>query len=73
ASSLFGTIEQWWIRKHIREREAAGTLHNPPEKKDGECLGSQLKKIKPGWLERVQKMAENAQKAQHTQRARPKR
>ncbi|MBI3834826.1 MAG: YidC/Oxa1 family insertase periplasmic-domain containing protein [Planctomycetes bacterium] len=73
ASSLFGTIEQWWIRKHIREQEAAGTLHKPPDKKDGDGLGSQLKKIKPGWLDRIQKMAEESQKAQHSQRAKPKR
>jgi len=73
ASSLFGTIEQWWIRRHIREQEAAGTLHKPPDKKDGDGLGSQLKKIRPGWLEKIQKMAEEAQKARHTQRARPKR
>jgi YidC/Oxa1 family membrane protein insertase len=62
-SSLFGWLEQRRIRAHIREHEAAGTLHKPPkEKKEGEPR--QL----PGWLQKLQKAAEEAQKGQRTQR-----
>jgi YidC/Oxa1 family membrane protein insertase len=58
-SSLFGAIEQWRIRKHVREREEAGTLHKPARTQD--------KPRKPGkfsFIARLQQMAENAQKSQ---------
>lgn len=64
ASSFFGTIEQWRIRVHIREREAAGTLHKPLKERvltpamEGGAAGPAM----PGWLQRLQKMAEDAQK-----------
>jgi membrane protein insertase Oxa1/YidC/SpoIIIJ len=64
ASSFFGTIEQWRIRTHIREREAAGTLHKPLKEKvlatamETGTSGQSL----PNWLQRLQKMAEDAQK-----------
>ncbi|MGD2111106.1 MAG: YidC/Oxa1 family insertase periplasmic-domain containing protein, partial [Phycisphaerae bacterium] len=68
-SSLFGIIEQHRIRKHIKEREAAGTLHKKPV----DDKGSTPTKKRPGELnffQKLQKMAEDA-KAQQSQR-RPK-
>ena len=64
ASSFFGTIEQWRIRTHIREHEAAGTLHKPKRERainptaEGGAAGPAL----PGWVQRLQKMAQDAQK-----------
>lgn len=61
ASTGIGALEQFYIRKHIKEREAAGTLLKP--KGDGE-------KRAPGplsrWFHRLQAMAEEAQKQQPT-------
>jgi len=59
-SSAFGTIEQLRIRKHIKEMEENGTLLKPksgpkPEKK------RQTPKT-PGWFEKLQSMADDAQK-----------
>jgi YidC/Oxa1 family membrane protein insertase len=70
-SSLFGTIEQHRIRGHIKEREAAGTLHKqragdglpPPNKADRATKSGARGKVQ-GWLEQLQKMAEDARKAQ---------
>ncbi len=67
-SSLFGWLEQARIRKHIREHEDAGTLHNPPPKKPKPEFTNGPPKSKLSWLERLQKAAEEAQKAQRTQR-----
>lgn len=61
-SSLFGWIEQKRIRAHIKDREESGTLHKPAPKPDAE-----RKKKRPGemsFFEKIQKMAEDAQKAQ---------
>lgn len=64
ASSFFGTLEQWRIRAHIREREEAGTLHKPLKERvlatatEGAAAGPAL----PAWVERLKKMAEDAQK-----------
>lgn len=61
-SSGFGAIEQYWIRKHIREREAAGTLDKAVAK-----AGQGLRRKRSGemsWFERLQKMAEEAKKSQ---------
>ncbi len=60
-SSLFGTIEQIRIRKHIREREEKGTLHKGPAK--GGRRPQDNKPGRPSLLGRMQKMAEDAQKA----------
>ncbi len=60
-SSLFGAIEQKRIRTHIREQEEAGTLHKPAVA--APPPGGQ-KKRRPKFLERLQKAAEDAQKAQ---------
>lgn len=73
-SSLFGWLEQIRIRKHIKEHEAAGTLHKAPRKpEDDSEIGRPRKPGKPSLLERMQKMAADAQKSQHTQRAKPRR
>ncbi len=58
-SSIFGTIEQFHIRKHIREQEAAGTLFSPKEKAAKEDGGK--KRGKPSFFERMQKAAMEAQ------------
>ncbi len=73
-SSLFGWLEQIHIRRHIKEHEAAGTLHAAPRKteKDESAIGRPRKPGKLSFLERMQKMAEEAQKSQHTQRNRPR-
>lgn len=62
SSSIFGAIEQARIRKHIREHEAAGTLHKPAKKAATEM--GRAKKSKPGWLGRLSEMADKAQKQQ---------
>ncbi len=62
-SSLFGTIEQKRIRAHIKEHEAAGTLHKPAEKKSPPA-GSAGKRRKPSFFQKLQAMAEEAQKTQ---------
>ena len=59
ASSLIGTIEQYRIRHHIREQEAAGTLH---KKKPSPPRAGGQRKV-PGFLARLQAMAEEAHKA----------
>lgn len=60
ASSLLGTIEQHFIRKHIRKHEDEGTLHKPAGKMRDKPGG----KRKLSYLERLQKMAEEAQQQQ---------
>jgi YidC/Oxa1 family membrane protein insertase len=72
ASSFFGTIEQWRIRAHIKAKEAAGTLHgrSPTAPRDG----SRTRKIQvPAWLEWLQKKADETQRLQRSQKARPRR
>ena len=59
ASTIFGTIEQHRIRKHVREQEAAGTFDKKAPKKEGGP-----KRPGSGILQRIQKMAEDAQKRQ---------
>lgn len=74
ASSFFGTIEQWRIRTHIREREEAGTLHKPVKERviapvtEGGAAAPAL----PGWVQRLQKMAEDAQKVKSQRSAKGK-
>lgn len=58
ASSIFGAVEQHRIRKHIAEREEAGTLLKPTVKKDGTKLS------KPRWLAKLEGMADDARKQQ---------
>ena len=62
-SSLFGTIEQHRIRKHIREHEEAGTLHKPEKKKPSGGVDEKGRK-KMSFLGKLQKMADDAQKKQ---------
>jgi membrane protein insertase Oxa1/YidC/SpoIIIJ len=72
-SSFFGTIEQWWIRKHIREQEAAGTFHKPVKAKE-EKAKHPKKPGKPSVFQRLQQMAEDAQKqAQRPQKSKSRR
>jgi len=62
-SSMFGWLEQRVIRKHIKEREEAGTLHKPARKPPTEDFSDKPRELrKPSWLERLQKAAEEAQK-----------
>jgi len=68
ASSLFGTIEQKRIRTHIKEQEAAGTLL-----KTDPTPATPKKKGKPGFLERMQKRVDEAQKMQSKRQPKPKR
>jgi YidC/Oxa1 family membrane protein insertase len=67
-SSLFGWLEQVKIRRDIKRHEADGTLFaapKPPDKPDDD----KRKPGKPSWFDRIQKLAEESQKAQRTQRA----
>jgi YidC/Oxa1 family membrane protein insertase len=62
SSSILGTIEQWRIRVHVREREAAGTLHKPkkpggPDRPKGTGMMARL-------MARMEAAAEEAKKAQ---------
>ncbi|MDO8630689.1 MAG: YidC/Oxa1 family membrane protein insertase, partial [Phycisphaerales bacterium] len=73
-SSVFGWLEQARIRKHIREQEEAGTLHAPPTiKKSKDDFLDRPLRTKLSWWQRLQKASEDAQKAQRTQRAKPRR
>jgi membrane protein insertase Oxa1/YidC/SpoIIIJ len=62
ASSLFGTLEQWRIRKHIKEVKARGESLAPRSRRGD--AGSN----KPSWFMRrvhaLQKRAEEAQRIQ---------
>ncbi len=72
ASSFFGSIEQWLIRRHIAHHESAGTLIRRAVKEP--VPGAPKSKGLVGaWLERLQKKAEEAQRLQRSQRARPRR
>ena len=69
ASSLFGTIEQWVIRKHIKEQK---------EKKETEPSKAKTERVKPrkpswfmGKLHELQKQAEEAQRTTSRRRKRP--
>jgi YidC/Oxa1 family membrane protein insertase len=62
-SSLFGAIEQHRIRKHIKEHEEAGTLLKPA-KTSADRLSKRERTGKMSFVEKLQKMAEEAQKAQ---------
>jgi YidC/Oxa1 family membrane protein insertase len=65
SSSFFGMIEQHLIRRHIKRDEAAGTLHKPPR---AAVVAEPKPRHKPpgkmSFIEKLQKMAEDAQKAQ---------
>ena len=63
-SSVFGTIEQIRIRKHIKDQEEKGTLHKPTPKKEEDVFGRKQKPKKSSFFEKMQKMAEEAQKKQ---------
>lgn len=69
ASSIFGAIEQHRIRTHIKEQEALGTLYGPKRKETP--AGPRRKSRIELWLERVQKMSEQARRNAHGARRRP--
>ncbi len=63
-SSLFGWLEQVVIRKHIREQEAAGTLHKPARRGREDFADNPAPRTgKLSWVQRLQKAAEEAKKA----------
>lgn len=66
ASSLFGTIEQWRIRKHIKEVKAKGESLAPRSRRGDD------KSRKPSWFMRrihaLQKRAEDAQRVQSSRK-----
>ena len=67
SSSLFGTIEQYRIRKHIKQREADGTLHKPPPSAAAAPAGASrgpTKPRNPSFWQRLQAKAEEAQRVQ---------
>jgi len=73
-SSLFGWIEQTYIRKHIKQRQADGTLHKTPSKPGSSSGDDDRKPGKPSFFQKLQKMAEEAQKNQMSKRpTKPKR
>ncbi len=65
-SSMFGTIEQHRIRKHIKAHEEAGTLHKPPAAAKGGSMaeGAKKKRTRPTFFERLQKLADDAKTEQ---------
>lgn len=69
ASNFLGMLEQWHIRKHIRERENDGTLLKPARKPPPPPTNGTTGAKVPGWVEWLQKKAEEAQKGSRTQRA----
>jgi len=68
SSSLFGVIEQHWIRKHIKQREATGTLVRKAQKDDVRLQPRKKLSI----FQKLQKMAEDAQKTQAKKAAKSK-
>jgi len=65
-SSFFGWIEQNRIRAHIKAHEEAGTLLKPapkPASKGDATPPARKRRDQMTWLEKLQKMAEEAQKA----------
>ncbi|RIK69355.1 MAG: hypothetical protein DCC65_01025 [Planctomycetota bacterium] len=65
SSNLLGMLEQYRIKKHIREKDERGELEvkrRPPEDSSGKGPGGA--NGKPGWLERIAKAADEARKVQ---------
>lgn len=63
SSSILGTIEQWRIRVHVREREAAGTLHKPMKQGGGPKGTGFMARM----MARMEAAAEEARKTQQQQ------
>jgi membrane protein insertase Oxa1/YidC/SpoIIIJ len=66
ASSIFGIIEQKWIREHIEKYEKAAPLPSGGVAKPRPEDGRGPRKL--SWMERLQKMADEARKLE-SQRA----
>lgn len=64
ASTIFGTVEQHRIRKHIKEQEAAGVFDRKPRGSNGPGPKSFLRTRAGGFFSRLQKLVEDAQKRQ---------
>lgn len=62
SSTIFGTIEQVVIRRHIKKHEAAGTLHKRPRPSEGAAKKKRPEEM--SFFEKLQRMAEEAQKSQ---------
>jgi len=73
SSSLFGTIEQYLIRKNIKRHEEAGTLHKPAKPKRLPGDETPGKPRRPGFMDKLHRMAEDAQKQAHSGKTGPKR
>jgi membrane protein insertase Oxa1/YidC/SpoIIIJ len=71
SSSLFGIIEQHRIRKHIKQREAAGTLHKEPAKAKPDTP-QRKRSGELNFFQKLQKMAEDAKKQQAQRKPRNK-
>lgn len=77
-SSLIGAIEQWWIRKHIKELEASGRFLKAASKSADDAATGKPAPTRPsksggGFFGRLQKMAEDAQKQKYGKPDRKKR
>ena len=68
-SSAFGTVEQLLIRKHIRKLEESGELVKKKREPKGDGMKRPTVKA-PGWLEKLQSMADHAKEAQAGRRKR---
>ena len=73
SSSLFGTIEQYLIRKNIKRHEEAGTLHKPAKPKQPPADDVPGKPRRAGFMDRLHRLADDAQKQAHGGKTRPKR
>ncbi len=62
ASNFFGLLEQYLIRKHIKEQEEADKLRRPIAGRKGQHLAQARKFKKPRFLEKLEKMAEEAKR-----------
>ena len=67
SSNLLGMLEQWRIKKHIREKEEKGEF--VVAKKKSSTVGGSGK---PSFVEKLQKMAEEAKSTQSSRAKQPK-
>ena len=64
SSNIFGMIEQWRIRKHIREEKEKGKFAAKPKKPD--------KNGKPGIWGKLERIAEDAKRVQSSRQGKRK-
>src|SRR5262249_8750755 len=65
-SNLMGMAEQYWIKKQLKRKEAAGEFDPKPKKPPSDI------QRKPSWFERLQQQAEEARKLQSERAPRKK-